>query len=712
MSSPLIPSENPVDNQSPKRAWRIVGDRLIWLVIFIGLFLNLFAFLPSESPYALSYALWYADFRFWSSWVSGCCWLLFLWACVSVAVSLFVPQHAERFFLQHAFLQKVLAVAFAFFIWVVWYNYATLSIATVFSPILAPLSNYLDTHYTLPLADCYTVKEGWSPALLPTLFVLLVAVAFVAWRSWHYVKLWKKPTAAIAALCLIGFLPTMLGADVPAPPKVATSVGIYDVQSKDDLLKFSAEEIHELVRMEDERSRRTTTPHPVLVYCFEERSFHYTGGKYDNAEIKYRLRVPNKIVSGRKYPLVVHLHGVGEAGRDNMHSLGHLHSILPLLMGPDQQDFYLLILQCPPEDRVWAFKPTNDGNLDVAVAATEHVINNNPIDERRLSIFGLSSGGHGVWQWLMKEPNRFAAAVPASCSAPNNAQRLASLTGTSIWTFYNRGDNGVSIESIRQAMRAINGSGGFMKQSRLDQGGHSAWRPAMDEYNCFSWMIAQKRGGWFNPPPEREVYQYRSLVNSFCAFFLPLGLAAGLLVFRRSPHCNQLHERIVTVLYRSREIDHREIDHRKINNKKGEKTEPITAEQQLPEGFRKWSKSDGSQSAIAKFVGFQSDGKAILQSPAGKTLAVPVSLLGQEEQEFLAKQQEQPADESFPDGFREWNNLSGTRVIVAKLVDFQDDKARFELQNGQRIATPIQQFSVEDQVLLTQMKNNVNPPVS
>jgi len=30
----------------------------------------------------------------------------------------------------------------------------------------------------------------------------------------------------------------------------------------------------------------------------------------------------------------------------------------------------------------------------------EHVISNNPIDEKRLSTFGLSSGGYGVWELI------------------------------------------------------------------------------------------------------------------------------------------------------------------------------------------------------------------------------------------------------------------------------------------------------------------------
>ena len=110
---------------------------------------------------------------------------------------------------------------------------------------------------------------------------------------------------------------------------------------------------------------------------------------------------------------------------------------------------------------------------------------------------------------------------------------------------------------------------------------------------------------------------------------------------------------------------------------------------------------------VAKFAGFQPDGKVLLQSPAGKTLAVPINQLGQAEQDFLVQQQ----TESLPDGFREWTNFSETEKIVAKLLGFQDDKARFELENGHRFAAPIDQFSAKDQALLAQLMNAKKPPI-
>jgi len=249
-----------------------------------------------------------------------------------------------------------------------------------------------------------------------------------------------------------------------------------------------------------------TVPHPVLVYCFDERFFWYTGGKYQNTEIKYRLHTPKTIRFGRKYPLIVHLHGTGEAGSNNTTSLVHLHSALPVMIGPERQDFFMLVVQCPSETPGWSFRPAKDGTLDVLMAAIEHVVAENSIDKRRIAVTGISSGGWGTWELIMKYPAMFSGAVPIACGAPSQQQRMASLKTTPVWAFANRGeiDSGkVNAESVHAAIRVINRSGGSMAFT-VPNHGRNARKPAMEGY--FRWMLAQKRGSWFAPPPGIFVY--------------------------------------------------------------------------------------------------------------------------------------------------------------------------------------------------------------
>jgi predicted esterase len=341
------------------------------------------------------------------------------------------------------------------------------------------------------------------------------------------VKMLRTMGKSVFTICFTVFLFGLTVSHVNAqgekpPQKVSTSTGTYDVESPDDLRKFSAKDVRELVKLENARRQGSgTVPHPILIYCFEERSFQYTAGKYKDAEIKYRLHTPRSTGFGR-YPLVVHLHGIGEAGSDNIGSLVHLHSVLPLMIGPEQQDFFLLVVQCPKENPGWNVRPAKDGTVNVLMAAIEHVIDNNPIDKKRITVTGISSGGSGAWLLLFQNPDMFAGAVPTSCGVPWELQRMSMLKQTPIWLIANKGD--IAPDSILQAEKIINSSGGSMAFTQSDASGHNAWRPAMEEYDCFRWMLAQKRGGWFSPPPGVVVHKPHSFLFLFAMLLVPLFL--------------------------------------------------------------------------------------------------------------------------------------------------------------------------------------------
>jgi len=257
---------------------------------------------------------------------------------------------------------------------------------------------------------------------------------------------------------------------------------------------------------------------------FEERAFQYTSGKYQDADIVYRLHTPNTIRYGRKYPLVIHLHGLGEAGSDNTLSLLHFHSILPMLVGPKSEDFFMLVVQCPSESPHWQFQSAKDGTFDVLMAVMEHVIAENPIDKKRLTVTGVSSGGWGVWELISRCPDLFAGAVPTASSAPSHISRLSALKRMPIWAFVNKGDTLIDPESVRVATRMVNSSGGSMALTECDSPGHNAWCPAMETYDGLRWMLAQKRGSWFSPPPGMTVHKPRSILATTFMFFIPFAI--------------------------------------------------------------------------------------------------------------------------------------------------------------------------------------------
>jgi hypothetical protein len=227
-------------------------------------------------------------------------------------------------------------------------------------------------------------------------------------------------------------------------------------------------------------------------------------------------------------------------------------------------------------------------------------------------------------------------------------------------------------------MQIINGSGGFMKLTQFDQGGHAAWRPAMEECNCFGWMIAQKRGGWFNPPPERKIYTYRSLRNCFFAFFLPLLLATGMLIFQRTKYCERLHEKIAKEFYSRHEDDD---------------------DGDVTKGFYTWTDITGTKELELKLIEIQ-NGNARFETLDGKIIVINITNFCLDDQRILKTYDDQPPDNQF----RIWTDISGTKKIEAKLIRVQDNKVWFQLKTGQTGTMNVKSFSEADQELLCQLK--------
>jgi hypothetical protein len=74
---------------------------LLGVALFLGLLgimWGIQGFLPAGKPYMFSNFFWYADFRYWSDWISGCCWLALAWAVVSTLLALIIPKNKERIF--------------------------------------------------------------------------------------------------------------------------------------------------------------------------------------------------------------------------------------------------------------------------------------------------------------------------------------------------------------------------------------------------------------------------------------------------------------------------------------------------------------------------------------------------------------------------------------------------------------------------------------
>jgi len=217
-------------------------------------------------------------------------------------------------------------------------------------------------------------------------------------------------------------------------------------------------------------------------------------------EFRSQLLAPPAIEPGRRYPLVVFLHGAGERGRDKEKQLKYLPTWMTEPALRERHPCFLLAPQCREDERwvdiSWADKkstpqgpPTTD--MLAVIAGLNAAIAAEPVDPGRIYLTGLSMGGYGSWDLAARQPERFAAILPI-CGGGDEATapRLAKLP---IWCFHGDADKVVPVERSRTMIAAVRAAGGDPKYSELPGVGHDSWTPAYRDPAVLDWLFAQAK---------------------------------------------------------------------------------------------------------------------------------------------------------------------------------------------------------------------------
>jgi predicted peptidase len=231
----------------------------------------------------------------------------------------------------------------------------------------------------------------------------------------------------------------------------------------------------------------------------EMRTYKDAAGK----TLPYRLFKPAKVEAGKKYPLVLLLHGAGERGTDNKAQLvWWYHPTQPsLLTHPAflEAGCYAIAPQCPADKR-WVEVPWEKGSyktpeisepLRLTLELTDATIKDQPIDPDRVHVTGLSMGGYGTWDALARRPELFAAAIVV-CGA-GDPEKAKSIAHIPVWAWHGDKDGAVPVQGSRDMIEALKKAGAMPKYSELVGVGHNSWSPAYADKDFWPWLLAQKR---------------------------------------------------------------------------------------------------------------------------------------------------------------------------------------------------------------------------
>jgi predicted peptidase len=224
--------------------------------------------------------------------------------------------------------------------------------------------------------------------------------------------------------------------------------------------------------------------------------------------LSYRLFTPAR-QSGKKYPLILFLHGGGEVGNSNITQIT-ANSGATIWATPENQaknPAFVLAPQVPQNSNgAWA-----DPNAEAAtIGLIEDLIASEAVDPNKIHVQGMSLGGQGTWSFITKHPAMFASAMPI-CGAVDwtalSIEQLKTILDPvkklPISIFAAADDPTLSVQNSRDAYQALHELGspatylefpvnyaGIHSPRNDPARGHRSWEAVYFDQGAIDWLAA------------------------------------------------------------------------------------------------------------------------------------------------------------------------------------------------------------------------------
>lgn len=223
--------------------------------------------------------------------------------------------------------------------------------------------------------------------------------------------------------------------------------------------------------------------------------------------LPYRLLSPS-IEPGKKYPLIIFLHGAFEKGNDNESQLNIGGRFFMRDSIRNNYPAFILFPQCPADDS-WAyfenrldfstglytdwnfpFRKTPAQVTASLLKLVDTMRHNDSIDTARIYIGGLSQGGMGVLDIIARKPGLFTAAF-AICGAgePSTARLFAGKVA--LWLFHGDKDKIVPPDFTKEFYKKLKRAGSIVRYSAYAGVEHNSWVNAFAEPELMKWLFTQ-----------------------------------------------------------------------------------------------------------------------------------------------------------------------------------------------------------------------------
>lgn len=192
--------------------------------------------------------------------------------------------------------------------------------------------------------------------------------------------------------------------------------------------------------------------------------------------------IPRDYDPAKRYPTIVFLHGLFEAGSDGS---GALSAGLGPVIARDPERWPFIVL-FPQSSGTWR----GQARERLVMQSLDWAEQRYAVDRGRVILAGLSYGGLGTWEIGARHADRFAALVPVAAFGARDC--ADELRGVPVWAFHNRHDPIVDAQASRETCAQIEQLGGQARYTAFDRVGHDCWDSAVAQTGLVDWMLRQR----------------------------------------------------------------------------------------------------------------------------------------------------------------------------------------------------------------------------
>lgn len=227
-----------------------------------------------------------------------------------------------------------------------------------------------------------------------------------------------------------------------------------------------------------------------------------------NDTMPYRLLLPLNFDVHKKYPLILFLHGSGERGNDNEKQLVHGGDLF--LKDSIRENYPAIVVfpQCAAKGfwanignhydsaakkRVIEFNEDSEPTKEMALllGLLKSLEKNYPLNKKKMYVGGLSMGGMGTFELVLRKPKTFAAAFAICGGASTTTAKK--MKKTAWWIFHGLKDNTVDPQFSKDMADALKQAGAEVRLTLYPEDGHNSWDDAFKEPELFKWIFSHHK---------------------------------------------------------------------------------------------------------------------------------------------------------------------------------------------------------------------------